>query len=189
MKKYIIFAGVNGAGKSTLYHLNENVAEGTVRINYDEILKREYGDWSNPENQVKAMFDAKYMIDSCLQQGRSFNQETTLAGTMKTIKKAKALGYFVDMYFVGVENVEIAIKRVADRVRRGGHGVEEKDIRRRYVKSQKNLIKAIPICDEIKIYDNTFSFIRFASFSNGNAQFGHHELSDSWFRRLLQENE
>ena len=108
---------------------------------------------------------------------------------MLPIKKAKASGYFVDMYFVGVENVEIAIKRVADRVRRGGHGVEEKDIRRRYVKSQKNLIKAIPICDEIKIYDNTFSFIRLASFSNGNAQFGHHELSDSWFRRLLQENE
>lgn len=86
------------------------------------------------------------MIDSCLQQGISFNQETTLVGTMKTIKKAKALGYFVDMYFVGVENVEIAIKRVADRV-------------------------------------------RLVSFSNGSAQFGHHELSDSWFRRLLHENE
>ena len=59
MKRYIIFAGVNGAGKSTLYHLKESLAEGTVRINCDEILKREYGDWSNPENQVKAMFDAK----------------------------------------------------------------------------------------------------------------------------------
>lgn len=187
MKKYIIFAGVNGAGKSTLYHLNEHFTQGTVRVNYDEILREKYGDWSDLENQARAMFDAKFRIDDCLQRGLSFNQETTLVGTMKTIKKAKALGYFVDMYFVGLEDVEIAVKRVEDRVRRGGHGVDETDIRRRYVKSQKNLIRAIPLCDEIKIYDNTFSLVRLASFSEGKALFRCNELSDNWFKRLLRE--
>lgn len=186
MKKYIIFAGVNGAGKSTLYHLEKDITKGTVRINYDEILKAKYGNWKNPENQAKAMFDAKNKIDYCLENGISFNQETTLVGTMKTIKKAKELGYHVDMYYVGLDNVEIAVDRVANRVRHGGHGVKEDDIRRRYIKSQSNLMKAISICDEVKVYDNTFSFIKVASFSHGKPQFRFGELCDGWFKRMMQ---
>lgn len=33
---------------------------------------------------------------------------------LKTIKKAKDLGYYVDMYFVGLENADVAVKRVFD---------------------------------------------------------------------------
>ena len=188
MKKYIIFAGVNGAGKSTLYHMNKEIAEDTVRVNYDEILREKYGDWRNLENQAKAMFDAKNKIDLCLKKGISFNQETTLVGTMKTIQKAKAQGYFVDMYFVGLESAEIAIERVANRVQQGGHGVEEEDIRRRYIKSKQNLIKAIQICDEVKIYDNSFTFVKIASFSQGKPLFKYNTLGDGWFKQLLQDN-
>ena len=108
---------------------------------------------------------------------------------LKTIKKAKDLGYYVDMYFVGLENADVAVKRVFDRVKQGGHGVKEEDIRRRYIKSQWNLIKAIQICNEVQIYDNTVSFIRIAAFKDGRALFQYRELGDSWFKKLIQENQ
>ncbi len=186
MRKYIIFAGVNGAGKSTLYHLKKEELKNTIRINYDEILREKYGDWRDLENQAKAMIDAKNKIDYCLGKKMSFNQETTLVGTMKTVKKAKELGYYVELYYVGIENVQIAIDRVANRVQRGGHGVKEDLIRRRYLKSQENLIKAILLCDVVRIYDNTFSIVKIASFSKGKPQFEFNELYEGWFKRLMR---
>lgn len=33
---YIIVAGVNGAGKSTLYTINQDLFQGTRRLNADE---------------------------------------------------------------------------------------------------------------------------------------------------------
>lgn len=52
MKKYILYAGVNGAGKSTLYQTNHAPTD-IYRINTDEILK-EFGDWRNPADLMKA---------------------------------------------------------------------------------------------------------------------------------------
>lgn len=69
----------------------------------------------------------KYYFDN----GISFNQETTLTGNsiINNIKIAKQHGYTVKMYYVGVESVDIAIRRVQHR-ERGGHGIAETDIRR-----------------------------------------------------------
>lgn len=43
--QYIIVAGVNGAGKSTLYQTIPEIFEHTQRINADEILNKNQGDW------------------------------------------------------------------------------------------------------------------------------------------------
>ena len=52
MKKYILYAGVNGAGKSTLYRTTHD--QNTMRrVNTDEIL-REFGDWRNTADLMKA---------------------------------------------------------------------------------------------------------------------------------------
>lgn len=41
------------------------------------------------------------------------------------------------------------------RVRKGGHFIDEATIRKRYEISRQNLILALPLCDEIFIYDNS----------------------------------
>ena len=51
---------------------------------------------------------------------------------LKNIKKAKELGYFVELHYVGVDNVDIEKERVRHRVQQGGHGIPEADIERRY---------------------------------------------------------
>ena len=69
-------------------------------------------------------------INDYFEQGATFNQETTLCGNniLKNIKKAKSLGYFIELHYVSVENVDIAKERVAHRVSVGGHGIPEEDI-------------------------------------------------------------
>ena len=143
MKKYIIIAGVNGAGKSTLYQTIENLKE-IPRVNIDEVV-REIGDWKNASDVFKAGKIAIKRISQYFNEGITFNQETTLCGKtiIQNILKAKELGYFIELHYVGVDSVEIAKQRVAYRVLHGGHGISEKDIEKRYEESfrQLNFIK------------------------------------------------
>lgn len=59
------------------------------------------------------------------------------------------------MNYIGVEDSEVAKERVKIRVSKGGHGIPDKDIERRYYDSLNNLNNVIEMCDEVNIYDNT----------------------------------
>ena len=104
MKKYILIAGVNGAGKSTLYQTIDSL-KLMERVNTDEIV-RSFGDWKSPSDVMKAGKIAVKKIQNYFERGISFNQETTLCGNsiLKNIKKAKDLGYVVELHYVGVES-------------------------------------------------------------------------------------
>lgn len=184
---YTIFAGVNGAGKSTLYHSVSDEMIPQERVNSDEILCEFNGDWRNPRDQAVAMKEAVKRIRHNFDNGVSFNQETTLAGNsiLNNIKLAKRLGYTVKMYYVGVESVDIAIQRVKHREQKGGHGIDEADIRRRYVQSLENLSKVIPLCDKVEIFDNTHQFKRVALFVEGK-EIGKNK-SCSWLKHIAVE--
>ena len=186
-KYYVIFAGVNGAGKSSMYHMLANeIAFCGDRVNSDEILRDMGGDWRNPADQAKAMKEAIKRIDYNFKNGISFNQETTLAGrtALMNIKRAKELGYTVKMYYVGVKNADVAMKRIEKRVKQGGHGVSETDVRRRYGGSLQNLVQAIPMCDYVRIYDNTHCLRKIAVLENGRSVGKVHRCS--WFQKCIQ---
>lgn len=167
MKQYILYAGVNGAGKSTLYHTTR-YKENMARINTDEIL-REFGDWRNIEDLLKAGKIAVEHLEKYFSQGITFNQETTLCGRsiIRTMQRAKDLGYMIKMHYIGVDSAQIAKDRIANRIKIGGHGIPDKDVERRYVESLKNLKKTIEMCDLAALYDNTTEFRRFAIYRNG----------------------
>jgi len=112
MKRYIIFAGVNGAGKSTLYQTFPKYQQ-MPRVNTDEILKT-FGDWKITSDVMKAGKLAVQELNRCLSAEISFNQETTLCGKtiFKTIEKARNQGYYVELYYVGVDSVELAKQRI-----------------------------------------------------------------------------
>ena len=160
MKQYILFAGVNGAGKTTLYNTSEKF-KALPRINVDEIVK-EYGSWENMKDVAQAGKKAVSLIRGYLSEGVSFNQETTLCGRtiLRNIREARELGYRVEIYFVGLDSVDLAKKRVQERVRNGGHGIPEEDIERRYHESIEHLKMLIPICDHVELYDKHILFDR-----------------------------
>lgn len=167
MKKYIIFAGVNGAGKSTLYQTNPQLFD-MPRINMDEIV-REFGSWKNAQDVMAAGKIAVKKLKNYITEGVSFNQETTLCGQsiFRNIQLAKAFGYYIELYYVGVDSVETAKERVRQRVLAGGHGIPEQDIEKRYWESLKNLKVVLPLCDLLVIYDNTDVFVKIADYENG----------------------
>ena len=167
MKKYVIFAGVNGAGKTTLYQTYEEMLT-LPRVNLDEIV-RDLGTWKSSTDVMKAGRIAIDLINDYMAQGVSFDQETTLCGKsiIRNIKRAKEIGYEIHLYYVGLSNSDLAVERVRQRVAKGGHGIDEKDIRRRYVQSLENLKSILSLCDQVKIYDNTVSFRYIAAFESG----------------------
>lgn len=73
-------------------------------------------------------------MDACERSGSNFAIETTLSGLnyLGRIRRWRAGGYHVNLYFLTLPDVEIAVARVAERVRQGGHDVPEAVIRRRF---------------------------------------------------------
>ena len=188
-KYFYIFAGVNGAGKSTLYKtdfLNKDI-KNSIRINTDEIVYS-FGDWKSSIDQIKAGKIAIQLRNKCFLEEKSFNEETTLTGRtiLKIIDKAKDLGYKIHLYYIGIDNPEIAKERVKNRIARGGHGISPDVIKKRYYESLKNLEKIIHQCDFIEIFDNSKKFIRIFYYED-NQVFENDIAKVNWIKNNLKE--
>lgn len=186
MPTYTIFAGVNGAGKTSIYqsiYYQENKNE--KRINTDEMVAR-IGSWKDNNLQIKCGREAVKLIREYINGNISFNQETTLCGSsiIKNIKIAKEKGFYIVLNYIGVENPEIAKERVKIRVSKGGHGIPEQDIEKRYYESLQNLNKVITLCDEVNIYDNSYMFKDIVYYRNGDLIWKDNAIP-SWAKFLL----
>ncbi len=107
-------------------------------------------------------------MNSCLEGRESFNQETTLCGnfSIRNIRKVREFGYEIELYFVCVENVDLAKERIRKRVEAGGHGIPDVDVERRYKESLQKLKEVIPMCHKVELYDNTEKFRKIATIKN-----------------------
>lgn len=84
------------------------------------------------------------------------------------IKRAKELGYKTYLYFVCLQDAEINVSRVSNRVEKGGHNVDSERIKRRYFETLNNLLPALLLVDKAYIFDNsTNKMLLFAEVSNG----------------------
>ena len=182
-KIYTLFAGVNGAGKTTIYR-TMGFDENENRVNADEILAASGGDWSNQKDQIKAGREALIRLNSFIKQGISFNQESTLTGQtiLSTIEKVKENGFLVNLYYIGLNSPELAIKRVKRRVANGGHGIPEDVIRKRYEASLDMLIRVVPLCDFVVVYDNSKAYNKVAIYKDDNWIL--YDEVCSWFKIL-----
>lgn len=190
--RYTLFAGVNGAGKSTLFRSNlwkqATMPPDAPRVNSDEILLASGWDWTDSAAQLRAGKEALRMVKTCFEQRVSFNQETTLTGRtiMRSIAQAKELGFHTSLYYVGVEDPEIANRRIAYRVARGGHGIDPDTVRRRAKASFDNLVRAVPLCDEVYLFDNTHILKLIARLSKGDLeQFENQSIDVTWIHEIM----
>ena len=165
MKKPIvtIFAGVNGSGKTTFYYdaLESGLNFG-YRVNIDEIVSA-FGDWREQKDQVRASKIAIKLRNSYIKERVDFNIETTLSGSsiINLIHNLKQNGYIINLYYIALKSPELAKERVDIRVAKGGHNIDYKLIKRRFVTSLENLLKLVSICDEVILYDNSLQEFEF----------------------------
>ncbi len=167
-KKYVIFAGINGVGKTALHHILDGNIHIGERISIDDIAAS-LGDWRDTMVQIRAARIAMAELKKAIAEGRSFHQETTLPGeaVVRFADLAKENGYYIVLNYIGVASLEIAKERVRRRVEKGGHGIDEKVMEKRYADMKKCLIPLIARCDEVFFYDNTTSFKQVAMMKNG----------------------
>jgi len=112
-------------------------------------------------------------IKQLMNKGLNFTQETTLSGikTFQTIGRARRRGYYIRLYYVGLETVEESIMRIRIRAENGGHYIPEDDVVRRFNHRYANLMRILPSCDEIHFYDNCNGFVEVARMADGQLMF------------------
>jgi len=151
-------AGPNGAGKTTMsLALIQGPSILYEFLNADEIARGLAP--KHPESM--ALTASKLMIKrlkELLDADKSFAFETTASGTnyVKHLKFAKSKGYELSLAFLWLSKPEEAMKRVAQRVKQGGHNIPEDSILRRYYLGIKNLVMHyLPLVDRALIMDNS----------------------------------
>lgn len=142
-KTLYIIAGCNGAGKTTAsYTVLPEVWQCREFVNADEIARG-----LSPFNPESVAIEAGRLmlrrIDELLKAEETFSIETTLStkSYQNLIERAHTNGYQVKLIFFWLDSPETAIKRVAQRVREGGHNIPTEVIIRRYWAGINNLFE------------------------------------------------
>lgn len=156
--RIIIIAGPNGAGKTTFAReFLPHEADCPEFVNADLIA----AGLSPLRPEGAAVRAGRLMlreIRAKASAGESFAFETTLSGRgyARQISRWRASGYWVEIFFLSLPSVEVAIRRAKERVAQGGHDVPEDVIRRRFSAGLTNFRRAfVPLVDGWKLYDNS----------------------------------
>ena len=164
MKKpiLILIAGPNGSGKTSITNkiLQHEWVENCLYINPDNIAKDTFGDWNSADAVMSAAKLSTQMRDDCINEGKSLIFETVLSAYDKVdfVQRAKDMGYFIRLFFVGTESPTINASRIAQRVMEGGHDVPITKIISRYSKSIANCCVVAKMVDRAYLYDNSVDF-------------------------------
>ncbi|HEX5726360.1 MAG TPA: zeta toxin family protein, partial [Longimicrobiaceae bacterium] len=160
----VIIAGPNGAGKSTLApRLLLRELDVLAFVNADVIAQGLAG-FDPASAAVQAGRTMLRWIDGLARSGVDFAFETTLSGlsVKSTIHRLHAAGYITDLHYLWLPAPEMAVERVRMRVGLGGHGVPERDVRRRYVRSVRNFGVYRRLVSQWRVYDATRPLVRMA---------------------------
>ena len=154
-----VIAGTNGAGKSSIIGMFLR-RRGGEYFNADEwaqVLRRNDPGLNQTDANGLAWLAGKGMLEATIEYDRDYAFETTLGGhTMPLlIARAAAHGHRVVIRYVGLDSPETNIRRVRERVQRGGHDIPETRIRERFERSITNLITLIPHIHELQLFDNS----------------------------------
>ena len=136
----IILAGPNGAGKTTFARSFLPQEGSCLRFINADLIAAGLSPFAPEAAAIKAGRLMLREIDDCAQQRESFAFETTLSGLgyLARIRQWRSMGYKVSLYFLTLPSPEIAILRVAARVKQGGHNIPETVIQRRFIAGLHN---------------------------------------------------
>jgi predicted ABC-type ATPase len=156
LKQLHVVIGPNGSGKTTF--VTEFLAlelPGYAYVNADEIAKMRWPTDSAAHGYEAARVAAETRAH-LIASGGSFIAETVFSHPSKLdlIRSAQGARYQVVLHVMLVPE-DLAVRRVAYRVRAGGHDVPEHKIRERYHRLWPLVAEAISLADRAVVYDNS----------------------------------
>lgn len=184
----VVLAGPNGSGKSTVApELLKGTLAVTEFVNAD-IIAQGLSGFAPQKAVLAAGIVMVRRLKELALRGSDFAFETTLAGRSFApwLEQLRQEGWGVHLMFLWLPSAEFAVRRVAGRVRFGGHDVPKRTIRGRYRAGLKNLLELyLPICTDWNVLDNSaFADPRLIARGNSTGMLDIRD-SDTW-RRVLR---
>lgn len=154
----IIIAGPNGSGKTTFAREFLLREVGVIHfVNADLIASG----LSPLRPELAARHAGRLVLQELSRLAgtrKSFAFESTLSGRtyLRLLNKWKSTGYRIEIVFLSLPSIHLALQRIAGRVRQGGHDVLKSDVIRRFDRSWRNFHDLYrPLADTWAIYDNS----------------------------------
>lgn len=162
MPDFYLFGGPNGAGKTTTASQILPAMGCQTFLNAD-ILAHGFSPLNPDAAALRAGVALLKSARKLAAQGENFGTETTLAARtwVPLIRGWRENGYRFHLFYVWLPSAEMAMARVAARVRAGGHNIPEETIRRRYDAGRKNFCEFYrPNADFWTVIDNSQTVFR-----------------------------
>jgi predicted ABC-type ATPase len=153
-----LIAGPNGAGQTTFAaEFLPDFVQCREFVNAD-LIAAGLSPFAPETQAMRARWLLLTRIKELAGQQRDFGFETTLAGRsyVRLIADLKRSGYHIVLFFLWLPSAEMAVARVANRVRQGGHNIPESTIRRRFEAGLRNFFRLYaPLVDAWHLYDGS----------------------------------
>jgi predicted ABC-type ATPase len=156
----IIIAGPNGSGKTTFAREFLLREVGVIHFVNADLIASEL---SPLRPELAARQAGRLVLRELTRLAnarKNFAFESTLSGRtyLRLLKKWKSAGYRIEIVFLSLPSVHLALQRIAGRVRQGGHDVPKSDVMRRFDRSWRNFHALYrPLADGWALYDNSGS--------------------------------
>jgi predicted ABC-type ATPase len=158
MPDVFMIGGANGAGKTTVaLTLLPKYLDVYEFVNADEIARG----INRVRPETANLAAGRTMIgriNDLIAARKNFAFETTCSGQhhLKTLIRCKQAGYTITLIFLWLPSADMAVQRVTQRVKQGGHPIPEEVIRRRYAGGLRNMVKIyLPTAEKALIIDNS----------------------------------
>ena len=152
----VVLGGPNGSGKSTSApRLLRESLKVEHFVNADA-LAQGLSAFRPEEIALDAGRIMLRRLDQLGDQRKTFAFESTLASQVlaRRLERLKQHGYLVCLVYLWLPRVELALARVAERVRAGGHDVPAAVVRRRFDRSRVNFFTIYrPLAHSWRLYD------------------------------------
>lgn len=150
-----VIGGPNGAGKTTFAREFLPAAQVVEFLNADLLA----AGLSPLQPGAMAVRSARLLLTRWKELAalrRDFAFESTLSGRTyaEMLRVARAAGYEVRFCYLWLPSVAMSLRRVRQRVRKGGHDVPEADVRRRFLPSLRNFFTLyLPLADQALLFN------------------------------------
>ncbi|MFO0843434.1 MAG: zeta toxin family protein [Gemmataceae bacterium] len=154
----VVLAGPNGAGKTTSSRTIVAETLSLLKFVNADVIAQGLAGFDPASEAVAAGRVMLQQLRDLAAERVSFAFETTLSSRTFApfLADLRTAGYYVRLYYFWLADPDLAVARVALRVRRGGHHVPEDDVRRRYSRSIRNFFTLYrPLADLWEVYETT----------------------------------
>ena len=154
----VLIAGPNGAGKTTFArrYLPENA--GVIHFVNADLIASGLSPLKPELAAIAAARTVLREIDRLAAERADFAFETTFSGLtyVRRVRAWKQAGYRIEMVYLRLRSIQLAVQRIAVRVHQGGHHVPRVDVVRRFSRGWVNFQRIYrPLADSWAVYDNS----------------------------------